>query len=151
REVRVQELPRQVLLALLERPGEVVRREDLCRRLWPDGTFVDFEHGLNTAVKKLRDALGDAAENPRFIETVPLRGYRFAAPVEPVPMDEGSGDGLATDTSTRRRRTVAVALSATGAIVLTLGAWLYLRASGRTAAQPRVSSLAVLPLRNLSG
>src|SRR5712691_10491406 len=81
-EVNVQEQPRQVLLALLERPGQIVTREQLRQRLWPDGTFVDFEHSLNTAVKKLRDALGDLAENPRFIETVPLRGYRFTAPVE---------------------------------------------------------------------
>jgi DNA-binding winged helix-turn-helix (wHTH) protein/Tol biopolymer transport system component len=81
-EVKLQEQPRQVLRALLERPGQVVTREELRQRLWPDGTFVDFEHSLNTAVKKLRDALGDEADNPRFVETVPLRGYRFCSPVE---------------------------------------------------------------------
>src|SRR5207237_1633166 len=80
--VRLQEQPFQVLSMLLERPGEVVTREDLRARLWPSDTFVDFDHGLNAAVKRLRDALGDSAENPRFVETLARRGYRFLAPVE---------------------------------------------------------------------
>ncbi len=80
--VRLQEQPFQVLLALLERPGEVVTREDLRLRLWPADTFVDFDHSLNTAINKLRDALGDTAANPRFIETLARRGYRFIAPVQ---------------------------------------------------------------------
>ena len=80
--VRLQEQPFQVLLALLERPGEVVTREDLRQRLWPADTFVDFDHSLNTAINKLRDALGDTANNPRFIETLARRGYRFIAPVQ---------------------------------------------------------------------
>jgi Tol biopolymer transport system component len=67
---------------LLERPGEVVTREELQQRLWPDGTFVDFDHSLNTAINKIRDVLGDSAENPRFVETLPRRGYRFVAAVE---------------------------------------------------------------------
>lgn len=79
---RLQEQPFQVLATLLERPGEVVTREDLHARLWPADTFVDFDHGLNAAVKRLRDALGDSAENPRFVETLARRGYRFLAPVE---------------------------------------------------------------------
>src|ERR1700746_3921854 len=79
--VRLQDQPLQILLTLLERPGEVVTREELRGRLWPDDTFVDFEHSINTAVRRLRDALGDSAENPRFIETVARRGYRFLAPV----------------------------------------------------------------------
>ena len=79
--VKLQEKPFQVLTLLLERPGEVVTREELQRRLWPD-TFVDFEHSLSTAIKKLRDALDDTADNPRFIETRPGRGYRFIAQVE---------------------------------------------------------------------
>jgi Tol biopolymer transport system component/DNA-binding winged helix-turn-helix (wHTH) protein len=74
--------PLAFLTALLERPGELVTRDDLRQRLWPDGTFVDFEHGLNAVVKRLRDALGDSADTPRFIETVPRRGYRFIAPAE---------------------------------------------------------------------
>jgi DNA-binding winged helix-turn-helix (wHTH) protein/Tol biopolymer transport system component len=80
--VRLQEQPFQVLAMLLERPGEVVTREDLHARLWPADTFVDFDQGLNAAVKRLRDALGDSAEHPRFVETLPRRGYRFLAPVE---------------------------------------------------------------------
>jgi DNA-binding winged helix-turn-helix (wHTH) protein/Tol biopolymer transport system component len=80
--VRLQEQPFQVLAMLLERPGEVVTREDLHARLWPADTFVDFDHGLNAAVKRLRDALGDSAENPRFVETLARRGYRFLAPAE---------------------------------------------------------------------
>lgn len=79
--VRLQDQPLQILLTLLERPGEVVSRDDLRSRLWPDDTFVDFEHSINTAVRRLRDALGDSAENPRFVETVARRGYRFLAPV----------------------------------------------------------------------
>ncbi len=80
--VRLQEQPFQVLRALLERPGEVVSREELQQRLWPDDTFVDFEDGLSTAVRKIRQALGDSASSPRFIETLPKRGYRFLAPVD---------------------------------------------------------------------
>jgi cholera toxin transcriptional activator len=72
----------RVLVALLERPSEVVTREDLRTKLWPDGTFVDFDHGLNTIINKLRETLSDAAANPKFIETVARRGYRFIAPVE---------------------------------------------------------------------
>jgi Tol biopolymer transport system component/DNA-binding winged helix-turn-helix (wHTH) protein len=93
-DVRLQEQPRQVLLTLLERPGQIVGREELRQRLWPDGTFVDFEHSLNTAVKKLRDALGDAADNPRFVETVPLRGYRFIGSVNPPELTESSESAL---------------------------------------------------------
>jgi len=84
RRLRLQEQPFQVLLMLLERPGELVPREDIRQRLWPDGTFVDFDHGLNTAVNKIRDTLGDTAANPRFVETLARRGYRFIAPVEVV-------------------------------------------------------------------
>src|SRR6202140_5030326 len=79
--------PFQLLTALLERPGEVVTREELQKRLWPD-TFVDVDHNLNTAINKVREVLGDSAESPRFVETLPRRGYRFIgeldAPVQPV-------------------------------------------------------------------
>jgi cholera toxin transcriptional activator len=80
--LRVQEQPFQVLLFLLERPGEVVTREELRQRLWPADTFVDFDHSLNTVINKLREALSDSAANPRFIETLARRGYRFLASVE---------------------------------------------------------------------
>ena len=89
--IKVQDQPFQVLAMLLERPGELVTREDIRQQLWPADTFVEFDDGLNTAIKKLRAALGDSADNPRFIETVPRRGYRFLAPVTtqvPVPQTE---------------------------------------------------------------
>src|SRR3954454_1864343 len=76
--------PFQVLAILLERPGQVVTREELQKRLWPN-TFVDVDHNLNIAINKIRELLGDSAESPRFIETLPRRGYRFIASVEPVP------------------------------------------------------------------
>ena len=82
--VKLNTQPFQMLLMLLERPGEVLTREEISRRLWPDGTFVDFEHGVNSAVNRIREALGDTAGNPRFVETVARRGYRFAAPVERI-------------------------------------------------------------------
>ena len=80
--IRLQDQPFEILAMMLERPGEVVTREELRQRLWPAGTFVDFEHSLNAAVKRLRAALGDEADNPRFVETLHRRGYRFIAPVE---------------------------------------------------------------------
>jgi len=79
--VRLQEQPFLILLELLERPGQLVSREEIRQRLWPDNTTVEFDHGINAAVKRLRDSLGDSAENPRFIETIAKRGYRFIAPV----------------------------------------------------------------------
>ena len=82
--------PLEVLLHLLDRPGEVVTREELRMRLWPADTFVDYDHSLNTAVNKLREALSDSADNPRFIQTIPRRGYRFMASVEAVGGAPGS-------------------------------------------------------------
>jgi DNA-binding winged helix-turn-helix (wHTH) protein/Tol biopolymer transport system component len=90
RKVKLQEQPFQLLLQLLEKPGEVVTREELRNRLWPADTFVDFDHSLNAAIRRLRDALGDSAENPTFVETVARRGYRFLAPVSSAPMN-GNG------------------------------------------------------------
>ena len=91
----LQEKPFQILTALLEQPGEMVTREELIKRLWPAGTFVDFNLGLNKAVNRLREALEDTAEEPRFIETFPKRGYRFVAPVS----RNGTGPALASATS----------------------------------------------------
>ncbi|MGH9253855.1 MAG: winged helix-turn-helix domain-containing protein [Vicinamibacterales bacterium] len=82
RTVRLQEQPFVILHMLLERRGQVVTREELRQRLWPAGTFVDFEHSLNAAIKRLRAALGDEADTPHFIETVPRRGYRFVASLD---------------------------------------------------------------------
>ena len=80
--VRLQDQPFQVLAALLERPLEVVTREELRQKIWPADTFVDFDHSLNTAVNKIREALGDSASSPRYLETLPRKGYRFLAPVQ---------------------------------------------------------------------
>jgi len=82
--IKLQEQPFQVLVVMLERPGEVISREELRQRLWPSDTFVDFDHSLNTAINKLREALRDSASNPRFIETKARRGYRFIAPVQVI-------------------------------------------------------------------
>src|SRR6478672_8651546 len=79
--IRLQEQPLTLLACLLENPGAVVPREELSRRIWAEGTFVDYEHGLNAAVTRLRQALGDTAEAPRYVETIPRKGYRFIAPV----------------------------------------------------------------------
>src|SRR3954447_10338266 len=79
--IALQEQPRKVLQLLLERAGDLITRDEFRERLWPLDTFVDFEHGLNAAVKRLRDTLGDAADSPRFVETIPRKGYRFIAPV----------------------------------------------------------------------
>jgi TolB-like protein/DNA-binding winged helix-turn-helix (wHTH) protein/Tfp pilus assembly protein PilF len=84
RKIRLEGQPVQVLICLLQNPGELVTREELHRKLWPADTFVNFEHGLNAAVKRLRQALNDSAENPRFVETLPRRGYRFIAPMQAV-------------------------------------------------------------------
>jgi len=83
--LKLQLQPFQVLVALLERPQDVVTREELRQRLWPEDTFVDFDHGLNTAMAKLRDVLGDSATSPRYVETIAKRGYRFIGEVSAVP------------------------------------------------------------------
>jgi cholera toxin transcriptional activator len=82
--VRLHVQPFQVLQLLVARPGELLTREEIARELWPEGTFVDYEHGVNSAVNRLREALGDKASNPRFVETLARRGYRFVAPVEVI-------------------------------------------------------------------
>ncbi|HEY1159025.1 MAG TPA: winged helix-turn-helix domain-containing protein [Terracidiphilus sp.] len=107
--VKLNAQPFQVLFMLLERSGELLTREEICRELWPGGTFVDYEHGVNSAVNRIREALGDTASNPRFVVTLARRGYRFVAPVErigpsenpslpvveypsPVATEQGSGE-----------------------------------------------------------
>jgi len=90
RRIKLQQQPFQILAMFLEHPGEVVTRDELQKRLWPGHTFVDFEHGVNMAINKLREALGDSAEEPRFIETLPRLGYRFISPVEEGPIGSSS-------------------------------------------------------------
>ncbi len=107
RTIRLQKKPCQVLLILVEHAGEVVSREEIQKRLWPNDTVVDFEHGINTAIKKLRAAFGDSADNPKYIETLARRGYRLMVPVEwvdasPEPL---FGDGRTHSGGERRTAT----------------------------------------------
>lgn len=152
--LKLQEQPFQILASLLERPCEVVSREELRRRLWPEDTFVDFDNSLNAAVNRLREALGDDADNPRFIETLPRRGYRFIAAVQdlapteaatpspPVPPPHASG--------LSKLWIAAVAVFVSGLCVV--GYFQFRnRVSGASAAPPAIHALAVLPLQNLSG
>src|SRR5712672_3342199 len=108
--VKLQEQPFHVLTILLRWPGEVVTREELRNQNWSADTFVDFDNSLNTAVNKLREALGDSADNPRFIETLPRRGYRFIAPVTGEDgTTRGTAAGVSAVAPLRRRRFVVAA------------------------------------------
>jgi TolB-like protein/DNA-binding winged helix-turn-helix (wHTH) protein/tetratricopeptide (TPR) repeat protein len=154
--IKVQEQPFRVLTVLLQRPGEVVTREELRNQNWPPDTFVDFENSLNTAINKLRDALGDSADNPRFIETLPRRGYRFIAPVisdqqekSPVTAEESNLGDEQPGKNPRTRRWLVLAAVAVLAL-LTL-AYVTIRRRAKDAAHSKINSLAVLPLKNLSG
>src|SRR5215472_11920693 len=102
--LKLQDQPFQVLEVLLQRPGEVVTREQLRSQIWQQDTFVDFDNSLNTAINKLREALGDSADNPRFIETLPRRGYRFIAPVTSTDRKEGAAVRPAAALSVRQWR-----------------------------------------------
>jgi DNA-binding winged helix-turn-helix (wHTH) protein/TolB-like protein len=162
--VRLQEQPRQVLAALLERPGEIATREELRERLWKTDTFVDFEHGLNTAVKKVRQALGDSADEPEFIETLARRGYRFIAPVRPMPAAALVGAAPPAPAAARLlaevhrpwRVPARRALRWGATFVLLLGAaaavWVGQRSRNAGSAPPAqqgATQLAVMPLRVL--
>jgi len=135
--------PLQVLMSLLERPAQLVTREELKRSLWPAGTFVDFDRGINEAVKRLREALHDSAERPRFIETLKRRGYRFAYPLEneqPAPA--------------RRRWLPPVSLLIASVVVAIVAGWGVKSVRdtlGNRSAPVKIGSLAVLPVVNLSG
>jgi TolB-like protein/DNA-binding winged helix-turn-helix (wHTH) protein/tetratricopeptide (TPR) repeat protein len=149
--VRLQEQPLRILEALLDARGEPVTREALRQRLWPDETFVDFDSGLNRAINRLRAALGDEADNPRFVETLERRAYRFIAPVgalEPAAPTEVSSPPIPRH---RRAMWLAAALSAAAltALVILIAPALPRRAV--TAGAMPMKSLAVLPLANLTG
>jgi len=162
--LRVQDQPFRVLAFLLERPGDVVTREELRNRLWPADTFVDFDTGLNSAIKRLRDVLQDSAERPRYIETLPRRGYRFIGELDrrapssfevPVEVEnEGSDEEVPTALAARRhgRRLRLVLSLGLAAVVFAAAIFLSLAPPGtsRSFAAP-IKSLAVLPLENLSG
>ncbi|MGH9794357.1 MAG: TPR end-of-group domain-containing protein [Candidatus Acidiferrales bacterium] len=174
--VRIQDQPFQMLLILVEKSGEVVTREEFRRRLWPEGTFVDFDNSLNAAMNKLREALSDSADEPRFIETLPRRGYRFICPVQ---MAEGPADGAAprepspvaafetlpsaseqsapvaaapasSRTKSRRRFWIGVAAGVLAVAVLGAAMMGWLVRSPAEAGFTRFT-LAVLPFKNLSG
>ena len=143
----------EVLSLLLERPGDLVTREELRQRLWPNGTFVDFEHGLNAVVNRLRDTLGDSADRPRFIETVPRRGYRFVggveappalppAAVEPSPPPSVDRRSIASFVPWRRHTLVTAALAAL--LVIGIGMWLFWRAPAVNAPPAKVVRLTTL-------
>jgi len=169
--------PFQVLSLLLEHPGDLVTRDELCQKLWPGETFVDFDTGLNSAVKKLRDALCDSAEEPRYIETLPRRGYRFIAQVENgdlstavaplkslnlIPLRTNPNEkelvaerpaGAEVDVRPTRTSPARLWLVLGGMAALALVAVTYVMLRGHTGrtTQTKIRSLAVLPLSNLSG
>jgi len=150
--IRLQEQPRQVLTCLVGRPGELVTREDLRAILWPGDTFVDFDTGLNVVVNKLRQALGDSASSPRFVETIPRRGYRFLAPVTPV--STADSPALPPSETMVPARWLRRSVGALATVLLLAGALWFARAALRETLPPtgsRIQTLAVLPLENLSG
>src|ERR1700722_17995313 len=167
RKIRLEGQPVQVLICLLENPGELVTREELHRKLWPADTFVNFEHGLNAAVKRLRQALNDSPDNPRFVETLPRRGYRFIAPVQVIPVSgevppasapDPLPEGIDQEQVNPSEATVISehqrwphlwkALGLLLLLVLGVSTALIIRSRSRL---PVIRSLAVLPLENLSG
>ena len=165
--VKMGEQPFQILLMLLERPGEMVTREELRAKLWADDTFVDFDHGLNSAVQRLRDCLSDTAEKPLWIETIPRRGYRFIAPVELRGSEPHGSNAIPAGTSPpgatlagsqagsrvygRRAKILATASVLAVALFVGLGVSTMRERLGGRPSTPRIQSLAVLPLANLSG
>ena len=167
--VRLQEKPRQILVALLERPGEIASREELRERLWKTDTFVDFEHGLNTAIKKVRQALGDSADAPEFVETLARRGYRFIAPVSTrqarplvveasagdAPADPAPGAAVLLTRGWERRRIFGWGAALFVVIVAAAVVWVAQQrnqaAIFQSARPGTATQLAVLPLRVLAG
>jgi TolB-like protein/DNA-binding winged helix-turn-helix (wHTH) protein/Tfp pilus assembly protein PilF len=149
--IRLQEQPFQVLVALVQRPREVVTREELRKRLWPPDILVDFESGLNKAVNRLRVALGDDADNPRFVETLPQRGYRFLADVEAPPVDPHLEPASNENRPVSNRPSIArrsLLPLAAGSVAIPL---LYVGYRSYFSAPHRIDAIAVLPLENLSG
>lgn len=157
--VRLEGQPLAILEVLLERPGDLVTREELQKRLWQEDTFVDFEHSLNAAVKRLRAALNDSADQPRYIETLARRGYRFIAPVGGSVVERESETAVLIPSEPQAQTAIGSSrrwlwLVVVGTVcVLGLGGWGWRlwRDRAATPAVPPVRSLAVLPLQNLSG
>jgi TolB-like protein/DNA-binding winged helix-turn-helix (wHTH) protein len=151
--VKLQEQPFRLLALLLEHPGEVVTRDELRHRLWPGDSFVAFDDGLNTAIKKLRDALGDSAEKPRLIETLPKHGYRFILPVNNLATERSSGFSTLWRNVRSWSRSRTVLPLAIGAAALLLVVAYLVRPQVEPQAKPGGGKimLAVLPFENLSG
>ena len=155
--IRLSDQPFQILRLLLDRPGDVVTRDELRQRLWTSDTSVEFDAGLNSAIRKLREALDDSADNPKFIETLPRRGYRFIASVKPAtpPDAPAAGTGGPVGSAPRIRRewmvgaVVIVVMTAAAALVYATGWWA--RMSAGPAAAHNIRSMAVLPFENLTG
>jgi len=162
KQVKLQDLPFRLLVMLVEQPGEIITREDVCKRLWPGNTFVDFDGSLGVAVRKVREALNDDAEAPRYVETIPRRGYRFLAPVTVQVHEPHSTIAASVAETVITRPHPNRYLVIAGIVVLIVGAGLYtLRsiprhspstADARVAPPVRVRrSVAVLGFRNLPG
>ncbi|HLV96763.1 MAG TPA: winged helix-turn-helix domain-containing protein [Candidatus Acidoferrales bacterium] len=146
--IRLQEQPFRILAMLLERPGDVVTREEIRQKLWPADTFVDFDHGLNSAVARLREALNDSADNPRFVETVPRQGYRFIChvdqPVSPGVPTEHAATRDQRKTSGRNQWIAVVALVS---VLAGLSAWWFTKRHS----DPPPASIEVMPLAGMRG
>lgn len=153
--LRLQGQPLQILEILLNRAGDVVSRDELRAQIWTDDTFVDFDHSLHNAIARLREVLGDSADAPRYIETLPRRGYRFIAPVDgggvpsPSVQTEQPGQAPINRRLTQYPRLLATAFLSL--LVIGLTVWLVRTGAHSASAAPRLNSIAVLPLQNLSG
>lgn len=145
--VKLQDQPFRVLALLVERAGQVVTREDLRQRVWPSNVYVDFDQGLNNAIKKVREALGDSADSPTLIETVARHGYRFIAPVT-APPGYRAGTRPKPETHTLRR---GILIGSAAALLAALGVWAWHESATRGTAPLTTVTLAVLPFDNLSG
>lgn len=149
----------QVLAALLEKPGEMVSREELRSKLWPADTFVDFDHGLNNAVARIREVLDDSSETPRYVETVPRHGYRFIgtvadaapAPIAQVEVARQAPPAAVPATERGRSRRMGIFMAGAAALLSIVAAVVYIGERRTTAKQTALRSIAVLPLKNLSG
>src|SRR5439155_6799986 len=147
--VKLPQQPFQALALLLERAGQLVTREEFQTRLWPDGVFVDFERGLNKVINRLREVLGDDADQPRYIETLPQRGYRFIGAIadeSPPPGEaaEPATPAIVTAPNGMGRRALLAGLTGSAVVATGLAGW-------RWSVPSKIESIAVLPLDNLSG
>lgn len=155
--LRLQGQPLQVLAALLDRAGDVVTHEEIRSQIWSASTFVDFDHSLHNAIARLRETLGDSVETPRYIETLPRHGYRFIAPVKIEEAAAASHSAQAAPprevpaTSVRSTPRALLAAGILALLVTALAVWLSRTGTHPASAAPRVNSIAVLPLDNLSG